>query len=123
MADVFFTAQTASIAFTTATKTLAQLVAAAQQRVKVHEWSVSFNGTSNTATPIEVDIVRQTSAGTMSALTLVKANNSDAETLQTTAQTTATAEPTDSGVIIQTQLVHPQTGYTWQAPFRKERRI
>jgi len=51
--------------------------------------------------------MRQSTAGTMSALTPSKYNDSDDETLQTTAQHTASAEPT-SGDILETQLIHPQ---------------
>ena len=120
MAGIFFYAQTAAIATGTAIKTLLQIVAATNTRAKVREWSISFNGTSNTATPIPTEIVRQTSAGTMSALTLRKNNTLDTETLQTTAQHTATVEPTDSSDVPFFEEIHPQTGYTWQAPFGGE---
>lgn len=86
----------------------------------MQEWSVSFEGTSNTATPIRVDVLRQTGAGTMTALTLRKRNTNDDETLQTTAQHTATVEPTDGGDVPYTELVHPQTGFSWMAPFGAE---
>ena len=46
----------------TAIKTIKQISAPANQRVKVSEWDVSFNGTSNTSAPILVDVVVQTSA-------------------------------------------------------------
>lgn len=120
MAGVAFKAQTAAITTGTSIKTLLQIVAATNVRIKVNEWSVSFNGTSNTATPHLVEVLRQTSAGTMSSLTLVKNNSADSETLQSTALHTATAEPTDSSAILFTEEVHPQTGYTWQAPFGGE---
>lgn len=58
----------------------------------------------------------------MSALTLVKDPDDTDETLQTTAQHTATAEPT-AGDILVSELIHPQTGYTWQAPFGKAIKI
>ncbi|MFH0943738.1 MAG: hypothetical protein V2A76_00955 [Planctomycetota bacterium] len=96
-----------------------QLVAAANHRVKVFEWSVAFKGVSSTASPILVQLIRQTTAGTMSAATPVKLNSGDDESLQTTAQKTATAEPTGSEVIDSIE-VHPQAGYTWQAPFGAE---
>ena len=120
MAGVAFTIQSAaSNATTTSTKTLAQVVAATNQRVKVKEISISFQGTNVTAAPIEVDILRQTTAGTMSANTPSKVNSSDSETLQTTAQENATAEPT-AGAVLYTEFVHPQTGFLWQAPFGGE---
>src|SRR5262245_33656263 len=115
MAGVRFKGVTGQIATGTSAKTLAQIVAAANHGVLLEEVSISFDGTSNTATPIKVDILRQTTAGTMSALTLVKDPDDTDETLQTTAQHTATAEPTASDVLA-TEHVHPQQGYTWYFP-------
>lgn len=120
MAGVGLILQTAKVPTGTSTKTIAQLAAAAQQRVLLDEISISFDGVSNSAVPILCELVRQTSAGTMSAQTLRKLNTSDTETLQTTGQVNATAEPTDGGDVPWSELVHPQTGYTWQAPFGKE---
>ena len=69
----------------TALKTIKQISAAANQRVKIAEWDVSFNGTSNTTAPTLVEILRQTSAGTgLGAATFQKMNNSDQETIQST---------------------------------------
>src|SRR5439155_3379962 len=79
-------------------------------------------GISNTATPILVQVMRQPTAGTMSSLTPVKDPDDTDETLQTTAQHTATAEPTASDVLFREE-VHPQTGYTWQAPFGRQIKI
>lgn len=102
----------------TSLKTILQIVAASNHKVLVDEISVSFQGTSNTASPILVQITRQTSAGTMTSLTLAKDPDDWDETIQTTAQHTATAEPT-AGTTIMEEYVHPQTGYTWQAPYGK----
>jgi hypothetical protein len=120
MAGVGIFAQVLPVAFSTVTKTLVQFVPPANQRIVVNEWDVSFNGTSNTATPIEVDIVRQTSAGTSSALTIRKRNTSDSETVQSSALQTFTAEPTDGGDVPLSEQVHPQTGYTWQPGYGRE---
>ncbi len=119
MAGLGFSAVTAQINSTTSALTLLQVVAASNHRVLIKELSVSFEGVNNAHAPIQVDVLRQTTAGTMSSLTIVKANNGDDETLQTTAQHTATAEPT-AGDVLMRELVHPQTGYTWQAPFGGE---
>lgn len=119
MAGVGVAAVTPSISFSTSTTTLIQIVAPTNQRLVVNELSVSFDGVSNTAKPIQVDVLRQSSAGTMSSLTPVKRNSSDSETIQSTAQHTSTGEPT-AGNILMSEQVHPQTGYTWQAPFGKE---
>lgn len=104
--------QVSGVSTGTAVKTILQLVAAANHAVKVEEITVSFNGTSNSATPILVEILRQSTAGTMSALTPLKDPDDSDETLQTTAQHTATAEPT-AGDILHSEYVHPQQGFTW----------
>lgn len=116
MAGVPFKAVTGEIATGTAAKTLLQLTAAANHAVLVREFSISFKGVSNTAAPIKVDVLRQTTAGTMTALPLVKDPPDANETLQTTAQHTATAEPT-AGDVLMSELVHPQTGFSWQAAY------
>lgn len=117
-----FKGVTGQVTTGTSAKTLLQLVAASNHAVKIDEISISFNGTSNTAEPIKVDVLRQTTAGTMSSLTLVKDPDDWDETIQTTAQHTATAEPTASDVLL-SEHVHPQQGYTWQAPFGREIKI
>lgn len=109
MAGLIGRAVTAQIATGTAAKTLLQLVAASSHRVVVKEWHISFEGTTATNAPIQVRVLRQSTAGTMSSLTLVKDNDSDDETLQTTAQHTSTSEPT-AGDVLFSQLVHPQGG-------------
>lgn len=107
---------TPQIATGTALKTVVQILAPTNQRLLIKEWSVSFEGTSNTASPIQVDIVRQNTAGTgLNAATEVLNNLSDDETIQATViygNTSAvnTAEPTAVSTLI-TELVHPQTGF------------
>jgi hypothetical protein len=119
MAGIKAVAQTGEIATGTAKKTLLQVAAASNHRALVKEISVSFKGTANTAAPILVQVLRQTTAGTMTALTPQKMNESDDETLQTTAQHSATVEP-DGASEVMGEEVHPQGGYTWQAPFGGE---
>lgn len=110
MADIFGIAQTSEVALAAATaKTIIQLVAPANHRVKITNWGVYFDGVSETAAPVEVVLMRQTTAGTMSSLTPVQ-KRPVAETVQSTAQHTATAEPTSSDIIDMIE-VHPQTGY------------
>lgn len=95
-------------------KTLLQVVAAANDRLKISGWGVSFKGTSATDIPVLCQLIRQTTAGTMSAGTagtnISKKNNGDPETLQTTVQVNATAEPTP-GDIIDDFECHPQSGF------------
>lgn len=107
MAGVRGRATTAQVATGTSAKTILQLVAASNHRIIVPRITISFEGVTPTDPPIQVVVMRQSTAGTMSALTPSKDTDSYDETLQTTAQHTATVEPT-SGDILETQLIHPQ---------------
>lgn len=102
--------------------TVLQVVAPANQRLVLDSVDVGGKGTVVTDGPIRVRILRQTTAGTMTALTPVKLDDSLAETIQSTAQHTATAEPTASDVIWEGTF-HPQssTGKSW--PYGKEPKI
>ena len=116
MAALEFTGLVSEVASGTTTLTLVQLVAPANHLVRVLDYTVSFKGTNATAEPIEVQLLRQTTAGTSAALTLVKNNDSIAETILTTALKTFTAEPT-AGDILDVEYVHPQGGSkTFVAP-------
>lgn len=109
MALVKFRLVTSAVATGTALKTLAQLIAASNHAIRVNSIEVSFQGTSNTDAPIKVSVARQSTAGTMSALTPKKDPDDSDETLQATAQENASAEPT-TGDEIDGRYVHPQTG-------------
>lgn len=93
-----------------ATITALQIIAAANHRTLLKGFSIMFKGTTATDTPVKVRILRQTTAGTMSAATPVKNDAGDDETLQTTATHTATVEPT-AGDVLQMLEVHPQAGF------------
>lgn len=109
MAGIKCAATTAEIALTAATaKTVIQLVAPTNQRLLVERYGVGFDGISTTAEPVQVRVCKQTTAGTMSSLTPVKRGDPGSETLQGTAQHTATVEPTITDVYDVFE-VHPQT--------------
>lgn len=111
---------TAEVALTAATaRTVIQLVAASNHRVKLLSYGVYFDGTSSSAEPVQVRLLRQTTAGTMTSLTLTKRDDSIGETLQTTGQHSATAEPT-AGDVLEVKEVHPQSGYEKVFPFGQE---
>lgn len=101
MAGVGVTASTAAITMTTAAGpiTALQLIAASNHRAIVKKIEVSMNGITAAEAPVLWDVVVQTTAGTMSSLTPGKKNSSDDEAVQTTAQHTATAEPTATTVL------------------------
>lgn len=110
MAGLYGTASTeGEVALTAAaTKTVLQLVAPANHRLDVLGFVVGFDGTVATQEPIQVEILRQTTAGTMTGVT-PKLSNAAAETPLATAQKTATVEPT-AGDILKRYEVHPQGG-------------
>jgi hypothetical protein len=89
-------------------KTILQIVAPANQRLDLRSFSVSFDGTSAAAEGVQVELMRQTSAGTMTAATPVK-DGAGAETIQATAQKNATSEPT-SGDILRRYDIDPDVG-------------
>lgn len=110
---------TAEIALTAATaRTVLQIAAPANHRVKVLRVGVFFDGASPTAEPVQIEIVRQNSAGTMSALT-PKLLGTATEAIQTAAQHSATVEPT-AGDVVDAIEVHPQSGYEIAYPLGQE---
>lgn len=115
MSGIRATAVTGEVTTGTSTKTLVQIVAAANHKVLVRGFGIYCNGVSPTAKPLLVRVLRQTTAGTMSSLT-PKKTSSDSETLQTTAQHTASAEPT-AGDVLYAFEVHPQSFYEKILPF------
>src|SRR5205085_9677055 len=79
-------------------KTLLQVVAAAGHRVRVQGRGITIKGTSATDPPVLVQLVRQTTAGTMTAGTagthLPRKTDTDAKTTQTTKRVNATVKLT-----------------------------
>jgi|WetSurSiteA1Bulk_404760.scaffolds.fasta_scaffold28621_2 hypothetical protein len=111
MAGIIGIARTNEVALAASTaKTVLQLAAPANQRLKIMRWGLYFDGVSASDAPVYVRLLRQTSAGTMSSLSIVKNDASIPETLQATAFHTATGtEPTASDVIDSINI-HPQGG-------------
>ncbi len=97
----------------TADITLLMLKAPTNQRLKVRSWCVSFQGTDNLGTPIQVQLLRVSTDGTGSSVTPVKMDDSIADSIQGTATESygGTNEPT-AGSILERRYIHPQTNYT-----------
>jgi hypothetical protein len=113
MAGNMLEVTTPQITFSTSTVTLAQILAGANVRLKVVGVTVTFQGISNTGVPINVQIVRQTTAGTTTgSATVVKKESAFAETPLCTGTYLATAEPTTTDVL-ESEAVHPQAGVFW----------
>lgn len=98
-----------AIALVAATaKTVLGVNASANVRLKLKRWGIYFDGTSATAVPVIVQLLRTSSAGTSTAVTPRNVNQT--ETVQATAGKNYTAEPT-AGDILENKEIHPQQGY------------
>ena len=95
----------------TSAKTILQIIAPANQGVRVKRLSVSFEGVSPTAGKIKVEVLKGATGGTATNLTVQK-KHGHGGSVQTTAKENFTAEPGGSPVILFTESVHPQGGYT-----------
>lgn len=88
-------ARVSAVALVAATvKTLLQIVPASNRPVRAIELGISFDSVTSTDAPVVVELVRQSTAGTSSALTLVVDQENDSSSLVMTALQTFTAEPT-----------------------------
>jgi hypothetical protein len=98
----------------TSAKTILQIQAPAHQDVVVEEVSIGFHDTVNTDAPVTVELVVQSTGGTMSTSTIEPLDGRLSSTLfQTVAQNTASSEPTATYVVHTFPPIHPQTGGTW----------
>lgn len=100
------------IALSAATaKTVLQLVAPSGTILAVHGFEVSFDGVSNTAEPVIIKLMRQTTAGTVTSRTPLKTKDRSTA-LAATGGENASAEPT-AGDLLKTFHVHPQAGVVY----------
>jgi len=120
MAAVIVNATTAKLALTASTrKTMLQITAATNHRVKILGWSIFFDeeiGDATPSIPLLVSIGRQTS-GTGSANTPIKLGVYT-ETLQTTAKDNFTVAATTT--ITSSRVINAQTGYEILFPMGQE---
>lgn len=102
--------------------TVCRLKAPANQRVKVLGYGFFFDGTSNSAQPVQIQLGRISADITSpTSLTILPDEAELTETFQSSAvQSPAHAnEPTYSGYL-KTFTVHPQLGYEYLAPMGQE---
>jgi len=120
MAAVIVNATTAKLALTASTrKTMLQITAATNHRVKILGWSIFFDeeiGDATPSIPLLVSIGRQT-GGTGSANTPIKLGVYT-ETLQTTAKDNFTVAATTT--ITSSRVINAQTGYEILFPMGQE---
>lgn len=116
MAGVNFTVSDGGIATTTSTKTVLQLKTASNHAAILKEAGISFQGVTNSAAPIKVELLRQSTAGTAGTTpTQGKHNPDDSETIQTVAKSNFSSEPT-AGTVLHTFYIHPQSGQIYPLP-------
>lgn len=84
-------------------ETLLQVVAAATKRVQVRAWGISFDGVTASNVPGDIELLRQTSAGTASAFTVVKFDEAEPAALAS-AQNQFTVEPSAGDILHPVQL-------------------
>jgi hypothetical protein len=129
MADQYFAASEAiNLGAATALVTLGVVSSAGARRMNLNELGVSFNGTSSTATPVTVRLVRVTGAvsggGTATQSPTPLDPAAPASSFTSYQPTTAnpgvyTTGPT-VGVILRTWLVSPTSGLVLQFPLGQE---
>ena len=122
MAGIICTATTPEVALTAATpKTVGQLRSSANQRLKLLKWGVYFDGVSPSAEPVQVRLLRQTTAigGTPTAVAPAMVGTGS-ETVQSAfAYSAGGTEPT-GGNVLEAIEVHPQAGYEYTYPLGQE---
>jgi hypothetical protein len=87
------------------TQTLLQVVAAdANTPLRIKRWSVSFKDATSTDTPVKVEILRQSTAGTSSSLTPLSWRENESSSARFTALQTFTAEPTAGNILVSNDI-------------------
>ncbi len=104
-----FAAQVTGEALAASTaETVLMISTGANKRAKIRRWGVSFNGTNVANTPVQVQLMRFTSAGSASSGTPLKLDESDVASLSTF-RSAFSAEPTTSDVL-ESHFVTPAGG-------------
>ena len=115
-------AQTTSVpvALVAATiKTVLELTAPANTIVAVTGVDVTFDGVSNSAIPVIVQLQRVATTGTGTGRNPLKTKDTSTA-LATTGKENDTVEPGTPGNIMRIFHVHPQAGVIYQLPIRDE---
>lgn len=85
-------------------ETLLQVAAPASRKIQVVAWGVSFDGVTASAVPGNVELLRQTTAGTGAAFTPLEWDEGDTASLCTAAAGGFSAEPTAGDILHPIQL-------------------
>ena len=126
MAGLIYEVNIPSVSLTAATATVVGFITApSAQRVKLKAYGFFFDGTTNSATPVEIKLARPTAVGTLTAGgTAIKTEPGLAETIQSVVGLSASAQPTlTASLVYKTITVHPQLGYEYIAPLGEEEQL
>jgi hypothetical protein len=125
MAGLAFDVNIPSKALTAATPTcIGFLTAPSNQRVKMLGYGFYFDGTSNSAQPVEIKLARPTAGVFTPGGTAIKCDAGLSETVQSVVGLSASTEPTlTASLVNKTITVHPQLGYEYLAPLGQEEMI
>lgn len=117
---VFIVQSAKTAAASNATKVGCQIATTSTKTCKIIAYSVSFDGTTATNTPIEVKLVRPTAAGSGGAtFTPLLVSGETSATSSTTARTNDTTAGA-SGVLLHSDFVPPTSGIYVQFPLGRE---
>jgi hypothetical protein len=108
MSDVYVASRDAVALVAATAKTVLQIATPATLRARVRGVQISLDGVTAANVPGLVELIRQTTAGTMSALTPAPVDSSAPASL-VTASHTATAEPT-AGTVLWAKRLTPNGG-------------
>ena len=123
MAGLYGVATSIENALAAATvKTVLQLIVPANHRVKVLGWGVFFDGVNTAGEPVQVRVLRQTTAGVSLVAASIVKTVPCTETLQTTATMGAVGAQTEptAGDVLDVIECHPQQGYEVKFPMGQE---
>jgi hypothetical protein len=111
MAGVGFYMTAGEIALSAATaKTIIEVTATVNHRVRIDSLGFFFDGTSVTGQPVVVELIRIGTTGTGSAGTPQKLDPDASESLQVDFKYDMSVEPTGI-TVLKTWNIHPQSGY------------
>jgi hypothetical protein len=126
MADLNVSCSAGEAAITSTARTVLAVAAPSNQRLRVKGIEIFGKGTSNTDTPVKVELIKAASitSGTAGSVTTSTLDPDYGETPQATYTGNYSAEPTyGTGTTVRTLEVHPQTGLVLYFPMHDEIKI
>lgn len=125
MAGLIYEVNIPSVSLTAATPTVVGFITApSNQRVKLKAYGFFFDGTTNSAAPVEIKLARPTTGTLTTGGTAVKTEPGLAETVQSVVGIAASGQPTmTASLVYKTITVHPQLGYEYIAPLGEEEQL